>query len=75
MIQFFRVACRWYVFGCVTFGVPWLFLTSSLAAVLAALSAASFPQIPVWAGIHLISICVPRSLCSLSISDIASAMI
>jgi hypothetical protein len=67
------VVCKWYVFGCVTFRFPWLAPGCRLAAVLAALSAASLPLMPVWAGTHLISTRAPRSLCRLSISHIASA--
>lgn len=65
MTQVFSVVCKWYIFGCVTFGFPWLAPECCLTAFLAALSAASFP---VRAGTHLISTGVPLSLCSLSIS-------
>ena len=43
-IHVFRVACRWYVLVCITLSFPWSAPVFCLAALLAALSAASFPR-------------------------------
>jgi hypothetical protein len=65
--QVFRAVCKWYVFDFVAFRFPWLAPGYRLAAVLAGLSAASFPQMLVWAGIHLISSRVPSPIACLSV--------
>jgi hypothetical protein len=44
LIQVFKVACKWYVLVLVALSVPWPAPAFCLAALLAALSAASFPR-------------------------------
>jgi len=73
LTQVFKVACKWDILVYVTFSFPWLAPAFCLAALLAALSTASFPQIPMWAGTYFISTRIPRSLWSLSMSCIALA--